>query len=94
MSEHEHIALDSQGGCALGEVTASAVSGSLRPGPRCDGCNRNWYSAPGGQRGRPQPHSWCLDFGLVPMRMGPHEKWLASEIPLECPIHGKGRLRG
>ena len=84
-----------QDGCALGEVSNAPVSGSQKPGPRCDGCPQNHYSAPGGQHGRPEPHSWCLHFQrAIPMRMGPHDKWLASEIPPGCPTFAQRPLFG
>ncbi|MBK8072902.1 MAG: hypothetical protein IPK34_13205 [Ramlibacter sp.] len=42
-----------------------------------------------------QPHSRCLALSCdVPMVLGEHEKWLASEVPGECPERGKEERRG
>lgn len=63
----------------------------VRAGIRCDGCpgGHNHYSAPGGQWGRPEPHSWCRKLQrAIPMVLGPHEKWLSSAIPADCPVYG------
>lgn len=68
---------------------------------RCDGCNHNHYSAPGGQQGYPgcdpillQPHSRCLHLkAYIPMviekQRGAHgtsaDVWVKSEVPPACP---------
>lgn len=70
------------------EIRSTAIAGV-----RCDGCKHNHYSAPGGQALRPFPHSWCLELQrAIPMRLGPHEKWLSSEIPADCPTFGASRV--
>lgn len=58
----------------------------------CHGCRFNLYSAPGGQRLVPFPHSRCLKLQAnIPMILGPHEKWLGSRIPEDCPKKGAAR---
>jgi len=53
---------------------------------RCDGCKHNWYSAPGGQVGKPQPHSRCLALQLdIPMVLDARGNWLYSMKPENCP---------
>lgn len=65
-------------------------------GVRCDGCNHNWYSAPGGCTGKPFPHSRCLHFNsdipcIVEKRVGcdgtVSKQWVASAIPADCPTY-------
>lgn len=55
---------------------------------RCDGCTGNVYSAPGGQALKRWPHSRCswLDRD-IPMILGDHGRWIASDVPLDCPRH-------
>lgn len=58
----------------------------------CHGCRFNLYSAPRGQRLVPIPHSRCLKLQEnIPMILGPHEKWLGSRIPADCPKKGPAR---
>lgn len=53
---------------------------------RCDGCDRNWYSAPGGQATKPYPHSRCLALQRdIPMVLDAKGYWLYSEKPADCP---------
>jgi hypothetical protein len=63
--------------------------------PTCHGCKHCWYSAPGGQLPlKPYPHSRCTALAVdVPMVLGPHEKWLGSEIPDNCPMRAEAPSR-
>lgn len=60
----------------------------------CHGCKHCWYSAPGGQLPlKPYPHSRCIALHVdVPMVLGEREKWLASDVPKECPEHAQPAL--
>ena len=65
-------------------VPIQSIPATLRLG-RCDGCKHNWYSAPGGQAGKPDPHSRCLDLQAdIPMVLGDKGVWLASAKPAHC----------
>lgn len=66
------------------------------PEPRCDGCRRNLYSAPGGVETKRTPHSRCSWFTAdIPMviqklrscdgRLSP--EWIRSEIPKGRPTY-------
>ena len=59
----------------------------------CHGCRHCLYSAPGGQAWNRNPHSRCKALARdIPMVLGPQEKWLASEVPRDCPEHKQPSL--
>ncbi len=71
--------------------------------PICSGCKHCHYTARYGLKGdypgRPEilakPHSRCTELGVyVAMVMGEHDKWLASEVPRECPEFRQPGLPG
>ncbi len=71
--------------------------------PTCHGCKHCHYTAMWGLKGdypgRPeilaQPHSRCTELGIyVKMIMGPGDKWLASDVPRECPEFRQPSLPG
>ena len=64
--------------------------------PTCHGCKNTLYSAPGGQSPhKPFPHSRCTALSRdIPMVVDKHEKWLASEVPSECPMRSASRRDG
>lgn len=58
----------------------------------CHGCKSCHYSAPDGQHWNRAPHSRCLALGRdIPMVLGDHGKWLASEVRAECPVPASAR---
>jgi hypothetical protein len=75
---------------------------NLQARPTCHGCRGCWYSAPGGQQTYPgapailsQPHSRCTVLNAyVPMVLGEHGKWVASEVPADCPEYPKKQAVG
>lgn len=59
----------------------------------CHGCRQCLYSAPGGQAWNRTPHSRCKALARdIPMVLGPHEKWLGSEVPTDCPEYKQPSL--
>lgn len=80
----------------------------MSAGKKCDGCNHNYYSAPGGQQGYPgcdpiytEPHTRCLYFkAYIPMLIEKKKgcdgtmsaEWVRSEIPPGCPTFSQGAL--
>lgn len=60
---------------------------TVQPEFTCHGCKHTLYSAPGGQHRNPAPHSRCSSLSRdIPMVLGPHQKWIGSELPVDCPI--------
>lgn len=52
----------------------------------CNGCTHNWYSARHGQARNMTPHSRCSSLHRdIPMVVTREDKWVASEIPQDCP---------
>lgn len=59
-------------------------------GPTCHGCRSNLYTATWGQERDRRPHSRCSALKQnIPMILGPHDKWLGSEVPDDCPENAK-----
>ncbi|MGE3342270.1 MAG: hypothetical protein AB7L71_02450 [Vicinamibacterales bacterium] len=59
----------------------------------CHGCKHVHYTAPWGQAWDRTPHSRCSELRRnIPMVMGPHDKWLGSQIPADCPTHRQPSL--
>lgn len=59
-------------------------------GPTCHGCRSNLYTATWGQEWDRRPHSRCSALNQnIPMILGPHDKWLESEAPGDCPENAK-----
>lgn len=58
--------------------------------PSCHGCKHVVYSARYGQAHDRTPHSRCGELARnIPMVLGEHDSWKASEVPKDCPVHFK-----